>query len=121
MTPNDRHIDEIWVLSRDLSHKLCRTDAVKSGHSNNLHWIQTLLLVQFCHGGHYGVDRVDNQSKNGIGTMLGASFDQTFCYVSVDLEQVIPGLAGLSWHACRNKYQIAIFKAILIKLSQRWL
>mmetsp|Transcript_34759 Transcript_34759/g.91867 ORF Transcript_34759/g.91867 Transcript_34759/m.91867 type:complete len:242 (+) Transcript_34759:204-929(+) len=107
MASDDGHIDGCHGGTGELMHELVRANNVKACDPTNLAWVQALLLVKLAHGRHHGVDRVHNQSHDGVRAKLGTCLNDVFGNASIDSEQVCPRHARLAGHASWHQYQIA--------------
>mmetsp|Transcript_36726 Transcript_36726/g.79540 ORF Transcript_36726/g.79540 Transcript_36726/m.79540 type:complete len:289 (+) Transcript_36726:634-1500(+) len=117
MSTDHRDTDVVGVLASDATNELVGADDIQSGDADNLHRVQTLLLVELGHGGNHGVDRVHDHAQDGLGAELGASFDDALGDVRVGLEKIIASHAWLSGHAGWHQDQIAASQALLQEVN----
>mmetsp|Transcript_1753 Transcript_1753/g.3074 ORF Transcript_1753/g.3074 Transcript_1753/m.3074 type:complete len:258 (+) Transcript_1753:325-1098(+) len=101
------HLDVCGAFAGDLRHEFVGAHNVQGSHSHDFQWIQTLLLVELCHGRDNGVHWVHDDANHGFRAELGAGLHHALGDVCVDVEQIVAGHARLSRHSSRNQHQIA--------------
>mmetsp|Transcript_29535 Transcript_29535/g.68682 ORF Transcript_29535/g.68682 Transcript_29535/m.68682 type:complete len:218 (+) Transcript_29535:548-1201(+) len=106
------HNRDLCGLARDLLHKLVGPHDVQRRDSHNLAGVEALLLPELTHGWHNRVHRVHDEPHDGIGAVLGNRLNCALGNVRVDLQEVLPVLSWLPWHACRNQHEVAALQDV---------
>mmetsp|Transcript_19329 Transcript_19329/g.42149 ORF Transcript_19329/g.42149 Transcript_19329/m.42149 type:complete len:227 (+) Transcript_19329:215-895(+) len=113
MASNDWNINRSDRRPGKLIHELVGSHAIERRHTNDLHRVKSLLLVESTHSRNHRVDRIDNEADNCVGAILGTGLDDVFSDACIDPQQISAGHSRPPRYSCRYENQVTASQALL--------